>query len=154
MKTEKEWLGFVEDLKKYYNNVITCSEMRETYPDFDFCGAIFTIPKECPLTCAAEIIFSCFSDTNIYSRVSINIIIPFQAEWKELPQIGRLYTACENESEISFSVYLRGDYIELRDCIAYGDRGDSDGYGMEPDTWLIGWLNRKGEWVEPFYIEK
>jgi hypothetical protein len=42
--------------------------------------------------------------------------------------------------------------IELTDCIHEGDRGDSDGYGVEPDTWIKAYANLKGEIVSPFAL--
>ena len=42
--------------------------------------------------------------------------------------------------------------IKLYDCIEEGDRGDSDGYGVEPDTWITAYANLKGELVSPFAL--
>jgi len=38
-------------------------------------------------------------------------------------------------------------------CIKYGGRGDEDGYGVEPDTWIIAYLNLDKEFVSPFALE-
>lgn len=42
--------------------------------------------------------------------------------------------------------------IEISKVIQEGDRGDSDGYGVEPDTWIVAYLNSKGEFVSPFSL--
>ena len=42
--------------------------------------------------------------------------------------------------------------IEISKVIQEGDRGDSEGFGVEPDTWIVAYLNRKGEFVSPFSL--
>lgn len=44
------------------------------------------------------------------------------------------------------------DLIELSCCIEEGDRGDEDGFGIEPDTWIVGYLNLSGEFIIPFSL--
>ena len=38
-------------------------------------------------------------------------------------------------------------------CIKDGGRGDSDGYGVEPDTWVVAYLNAEMKFVSPFALE-
>lgn len=44
------------------------------------------------------------------------------------------------------------ELIELSCRIEEGDRGDEDGFGMEPDTWIIAYLNLNGGFVSPFSL--
>jgi hypothetical protein len=42
---------------------------------------------------------------------------------------------------------------ELMYCVEEGDHGDVDGFGVEPDTWIISWLDPEGNFITPFYLE-
>ncbi len=42
----------------------------------------------------------------------------------------------------------------LHICIEEGDRGDSDGYGVEPDTWVTTYVYPDGSILSPFISEK
>jgi hypothetical protein len=39
--------------------------------------------------------------------------------------------------------FIEYDLIELTCSIRRGDTGDSDGFGVEPDTWIKAYLNYK-----------
>ena len=40
--------------------------------------------------------------------------------------------------------WISENEIKVMECIKEGSHGDEDGYGVEPDTWMIGYLNREG----------
>ena len=42
----------------------------------------------------------------------------------------------------------------MKECIAEGYNGDEDGYGVEPDTWMIGYLNKEGVLQGSFEISE
>lgn len=44
--------------------------------------------------------------------------------------------------------------IEISKIIQEGDHGDSDGFGIEPNTWIMAYLNLRGEFVSPFSLQK
>jgi len=48
--------------------------------------------------------------------------------------------------------FIEYDLIELTCSIRRGDMGDSDGFGVEPDTWIKAYLNYHGEFVSPFSL--
>jgi hypothetical protein len=48
--------------------------------------------------------------------------------------------------------FIEYNLIELTCSIRRGDMGDSDGFGVEPDTWIKGYLNYQGEFVSPFSL--
>lgn len=165
MKNEKYWLGVLDDMRNFRWGMMSFTEFKEKYPSFCVWeirkGIRITIPEDCPLNFAADIILQNPREEwrqdpkDTYVIEISGIKIPFQPEWKSLPQIGLLRKACNEESSIEFSCYLRNNgLIEMMRCIERGDNGDSDGYGMEPDTWLKSWLKPNGEWNEPFYIVK
>lgn len=44
------------------------------------------------------------------------------------------------------------DSIDVRYCVQHGDCGDSEGFGVEPDTWLTGILGSDGTATRLFNI--
>jgi len=48
--------------------------------------------------------------------------------------------------------WISGNEIRVRKCLEQGYPGDEDGYGVEPDTWLVGTLNRNGNLKELYHI--
>jgi len=51
-----------------------------------------------------------------------------------------------------FSKPVAFGLIEIINCIMSGDRGDDDGYGVEPDTWIQGYLDSEFKFVSPFSL--
>lgn len=57
------------------------------------------------------------------------------------PEIGRIL---DDGTAYSYLEWLSEDRIKIRIWIEEGDRGDEDGYGVEPDTWMVGFINKEG----------
>ena len=50
--------------------------------------------------------------------------------------------------------WISENNIKVKECIAEGYNGDEDGYGVEPDTWMIGYLNKEGVLQGSFEISE
>lgn len=50
------------------------------------------------------------------------------------------------------AVRIDFDLIEITECIQNRGVGDSDGFGVEPDTWIKAYANLQGELVSPFVL--
>ena len=50
--------------------------------------------------------------------------------------------------------WISENKIKVKECIAEGYNGDEDGYGVEPDTWMIGYLNKEGVLQGSFEISE
>ena len=160
------WSALADDIRLFRKGNISLEEMQNKYPDLDIRGGYscwynyeeamrITIPIECPFPKALELAFSTAHEAKDQNVAEINgWIFPYQKEWEQLPEIGKLEKICAEKRDVNFRCSIYGDEVELRDCIKWGDRGDSDGCGMEDDTWLLARINKKGEWVRPFQIEK
>ena len=160
------WSALSDDIRLFRKGNISLEEMQNKYPDLDIRGGYscwynyeeamrITIPIECPFPKALELAFSTAHEAKDQNVAEINgWIFPYQKEWEQLPEIGKLEKICAEKRDVNFRCSIYGDEVELRDCIKWGDRGDSDGCGMEDDTWLLARINKKGEWVRPFQIEK
>ena len=68
----------------------------------------------------------------------------YQEAIPEIIKKGKVYATLK---DIGFNL-LKAFY-----CIKDGGRGDSDGFGVEPDTWIVAYLNSKKEFVSPFALE-
>lgn len=44
--------------------------------------------------------------------------------------------------------------IKVMECLEEGSNGDEDGYGVEPDTWMIGYLDKEGTLLGCFEIRE
>lgn len=52
--------------------------------------------------------------------------------------------------QVSWAKRIDFELIELMVCIEEGYRGDSDGFGVEPDVWMKGYLSMDGRFASPF----
>lgn len=164
-KNDSYWSALADDIRLFRKGTISLEEMQNKYPDLDIRGRHLyysdykeiiwiVIPRECPLPNALEIAFTTVREQKDLNLAEINgWIFPYQKEWKQLSQIGSLEEICTEQRDVNFRCSIYGDEVELRYCIKHGDCGDSDGYGMEDDIWLLARINQKGEWVRPFQIE-
>lgn len=50
--------------------------------------------------------------------------------------------------------WLSDNEIKIMYCIEEGNRGDEDGFGVEPDIWILSALDRKGQLKYPFRFNK
>lgn len=168
MKDESYWLKAAEDIKRFRKGRFTKRDLMERYPELGIEEDYLTfdnikesiylnIPAECPPRCAAIIAFATDprpQDVNRADRF-LTITIAYRPEWEKLKQVGKLIDICKEKKDVKFQYnYIEKRRLVLRYCIEEGDNGDEDGYGMEPDTWLIGELDSKGRWLEKFYIER
>lgn len=165
-KNVSYWSALADDIRFFRKGVISLEEMKNKYPELDiregYIGwhnykevMCIVIPRECPFHKALELAFSTDHEPKDKNFADIGgWIFPYQKEWEQLPEIGDLEKICAEQRDVNFHCSVYGDEVELRKCIKWGDRGDSDGYGMEDDTWLLARINKKGEWVRPFQIEK
>lgn len=169
-KDERYWLSVVNDMQLFRVGNFSKEQFKEKYPDFHvwqgWCqdGAKeamrITIPKDCPLPMVAKIMIeSCHKPKDV-GLVYPDIQMAYQPAWAKLPQIGKLKQLCATKEPIVFQTqlhqndsYYKQTYIEMRYCIAHGSHGDEDGYGIEPDTWLMALLKEDGTWLKEWYIE-
>ena len=168
MKDESYWLQAAEDIKRFRKGRITKKDLMERYPElgieedyltFDHIkeSIYLNIPAECPPRCAAIIAFATDPRPQDVNRADrwLTITIAYRPEWEKLKQVGKLIDICKEKKDVKFRYnYIEKRRLVLRCCIEEGDNGDEDGYGMEPDTWLIGELDSKGRWLGKFYIER
>ena len=165
MKEDSYWLSAAEDIRRFRKGLIPRVELAAKYPELQIQqtgrgweaieDAIrITIPKECPLHCAAEIAFSTPYEPNdkCLAQSWLCMEVAFRPEWRELKQTGRLEDICAQEEDVVFDCSVGRNAVKLMECIKEGGRGDEDGYGIEDDTWLVAYLTRKGEWKTPFFI--
>lgn len=168
-KDERYWFSVVNDLQLFRVGKFSREQFKEKYPDFHvwqgWCqdGAKeamrITIPKDCPLPMVAKIMIeSCHKPKDV-GLVDPDIQMAYQPAWAELPQIGELKQLCTIKKNVVFRTqlhqndsYYKQSYIEMRYCIAHGSYG-GDGYGIEPDTWLMALLKEDGTWLKEWYIE-
>lgn len=161
------WQQAADDIILFRKGQLSREKLTERYPDLhctegwrrreEIKDAVnYTIPASCPLPDAARIIMN--SKYEPFDKCLVGwkeIELSYCPEWEKLPQIGKLADICTNRKSVRFTVWEReGDYIDIRYCIRMGDRGDEDGYGVEPDTWLVARLNPDGSWLTPWYIEE
>lgn len=168
MKDENYWLKAAEDIKRFRIGRLTKNDLMDRYPELNIQDDYLTfenikesihitIPAECPPHCAAMIAFAADPRPQDVNRADrwLTITIAYRPEWEKLKQIGKLIDICKEKKDVKFRYNsIEGRRLVLRYCIEEGDHGDEDGYGMEPDTWLVGELNPKGRWIGQFYIEK
>lgn len=167
MKDETFWMKAASDIKRFRKGQMTTKELRERYPELniqedyvkwtEYKESIhIRIPSECPLPCAVKIVFSTDSESGDINRADrwLTMHVPYQSEWEQLSQVGRLRDICRQKRAIDFECCIEGKLLVLRYCIEEGDHGDEDGYGIEPDTWLIRELNPKGNWIGPFRVQE
>lgn len=167
MKNETFWMKAAADIKRFRKGQLTANELKERYPELDIQedylkweafkeSVCIHIPSECPLHCAVKIVFCTEGEPGDINRADrwLMMHIPYQPEWEQLLQVGRLHDICRQKRDIDFYCCIEGKRLLLRYCVEEGDHGDEDGFGMEPDTWLIRELNPKGNWIGPFYIQK
>ena len=162
------WLKAAEDIKRFRKGRVTMHELMERYPELNIQEDYLSfenikesihinIPAECPSHCAAIIAFATDPRKQDINRADrwLTITIAYRPEWERLSQVGELISICKEKKEIKFNNnYIYNRQLVLRRCIEEGDHGDEDGYGMEPDTWLIGKMDSKGRWLGYFYIER
>jgi hypothetical protein len=67
----------------------------------------------------------------------------YDSEIKYICSKGKIYTRV---------FLLKSDVMYLMYCIEEGDCGDEDGYGVEPDTWIIAYVDRGGNFLVPFEL--
>lgn len=160
------WLKAAEDIKRFRKGRVTMRELMEWYPELNIQEDYLTfenvsesiyinVPAECPLHCAARIAFATTPRAHDVCRADrwLTISIAYRPEWEDLNQVGEMIDICNKKRAIKFDYnYIDEGRLVLRRCIEEGDNGD-EGFGMEPDTWLICELDSEGNLVEPFYIE-
>lgn len=166
MKDESKWQKAAEDIKRFRKGYITKTELKERYPELNIQddyiqwenvkeSIYIRIPKECPIQYAVKIAIATEPRKNDNNRADrwLSICVAYRPEWDNLKQVGKLQEICKEKKDIKFDYcYVEGKHFVLRYCIAEGDNGD-EGFGMTPDTWLIGELDLKGNWIVPFYLE-
>jgi len=88
-------------------------------------------------------------ECNVFGS-KINIFRSVDDEWAFQSEVPRLI------AQGSVFVYLEELNFGLQKaskCIRDGGRGDEDGYGVEPDTWMVAYLNSDLKFVSPFALE-
>jgi hypothetical protein len=85
------------------------------------------------------------SDKPSFGNMPIDLddYFAYQAAVPKLIKEGKVYVYLE---EVGFN-FIRANY-----CIKDGGRGDSDGYGVEPDTWITAYLNSNEKFVSPLAL--
>ncbi len=160
-------MNLCDDIILFRKGQLSREELTKRYPEFQ-CkkgwtryngiedAVSFIIPPSCPLVEAAQIIVN--SECEPFDKCLVDHIswkMDYCPEWGKLEQIGKLSDICAYEEQVEFRVWLREkDFIDIRYCIKRGDYGDEDGFGMEPDTWLVARLNQDGTWRKPWFIEE
>ena len=168
---DQYWLSVVRDLQQFRIGKISKEQFKNKYPEFnvwpgwrqypEIKEAIrITIPKDCPLPIVSKIMIEAHYKPKDVGLVYPDIQMAYQPAWAELPQIGKLKQLCTTQEPVVFQTQLHQDdsyyklsYIEMRYCIAHGSNGDEEGYGIEPDTWLMALLKEDGTWLKEWYIE-
>jgi len=85
------------------------------------------------------------NDTRSFGKQKIDLDDYFAYKYA-IPKIikeGKIYATIKDEG---FNL------LSAIHCIKDGGRGDSDGYGVEPDTWIVAYLNMKKEFISPFAL--
>lgn len=79
-----------------------------------------------------------------YKYLASDDFFTFSSERRKMIANGFLYVSAER---------IKFDLIELTECIQDRGRGDEDGFGVEPDTFVKGYLNIDGGFVSPIALE-
>ncbi len=80
-----------------------------------------------------------------YRSRAQNDYFTFSGERSKMIKSGFLYVSAER---------IQFDLVKLTACIKDGGRGDEDGFGVEPDTYVNGYLSLDGEFISPVALEE
>lgn len=80
-----------------------------------------------------------------YKRQAQDDYFTFSSERRKIIKNGFMYVSAER---IKFKLVI------LSACIKDGGRGDEDGFGVEPDTYVKGYLSLDGEIISPVALEE
>lgn len=166
------WLTAAEDFRRFRKGEIPMLELIRRYPKFEIkegshCYVGFKedvkiiIPEDCPLPMIPQIVSAVEKGNGDVCRIDYDIRIAYQSAWEAFPPLKKIEEICEAKKSVVFKVSLMGKYwrsnldpiIDIRFCVREGSHGDSDGYGVEDDTWIVGLLNMDGSWFKEWYIE-
>ncbi|MBQ0089890.1 MAG: hypothetical protein KBT27_11240 [Prevotellaceae bacterium] len=166
------WLSVAEQLGRFRLGEITKQELIDLFPELkiedgwrmydSIKEAIdWTVPQECPLSLVPKIVIAaCKEEQENVNHVNLHVQVAFQPEWLNLRQVGELEQSCRQKMPITFfrvgvlkSSKTGNLFVELRDCIKEGSRGDEDGFDVGSDTWLVGILKEDGTWLLNWHLE-
>lgn len=172
MKSESYWREAAEDFIRFRKGELSAKELMGRYPEFHMKegwrlrsgikeAVELTIPEDCPLSMLATIVRAVRDEYEDINYIHYDIRVPYQTAWEAFPQWGRFKEICEAKESVIFRISLHGPYwrnnlepcIDIRCLIREGSHGDSDGYGIEDDTWIVGILNEDGTWLHEWYVE-
>jgi hypothetical protein len=80
-----------------------------------------------------------------YKRQAEDDYFTFSSERRKIIKNGFIYVSAER---------IKYKLVELSACIKDGGRGDEDGFGVEPDTYVKGYLSLDGEILSPIALEE
>ena len=167
------WLSAAEDFRRFRKGEISMQELIPKYPEFniqegwrwndDIKEAIrMVIPESCPMPMIPPIVCAVKNENGDVGLIHYDIRIAYQPAWAALPQWGKIKEICEAKEPVIFEVSIEGPLwrrsnkepiVDIRYCVREGSHGDEDGFGIEPDTWIVGLLNMDGTWYREWYIE-
>lgn len=171
-KTDQYWLTAAADIRRFCKGEINAAALAECYPEFeisdgyhyvDFGDCIYvTMPEGCPLQMIAKIAQAAVLQKDDVNRINdCKIRITYQPAWEKFTRWSKLKEVCENKQPIVFEMSARDKWwrdsgepvIDIRFLLHEGSHGDSDGYGVEDDTWLVGLLFENGTWFKEWHLE-
>ena len=172
MKSVKEthfWLSAAEDFRRFRKGEISMHELIQKYPEFDtqkgyssYTESVrIIIPEDCPLSVIPQIVSAAREENGDVCCIDYDIRVAYQPAWEAFPQWGKIKEICDAKEPVVFRVSIYDKYwrsnidpvVDIRHCVHEGSHGDSDGYGIEDDTWIVGLLNMDGTWFKEWYIE-
>ena len=84
---------------------------------------------------------------------SCKVYIPVTADsFDDLGKYNKEICKLVREGYVYGYAKLVGDTVEAKYCIEDRGVGDEDGYGVEPDEWLIAKLDLNGNYIERFHL--
>lgn len=172
IKIGQYWLTVAADIRRFCKGEINADTLAERYPEFeiregyhytDFGECInITVPEGCPLQMIAKIAHAAGRETGDVNRINdCGIRITYQPAWEKFTRWSKLKEICAAKRSIVFDMQAkdkwwrnsRNPIIDIRFLLHEGSHGDSDGYGIEDDTWLVGLLFENGTWFKEWYLE-
>lgn len=169
-RSVRYWKRIVHDVRRYCRGEIKREELDKRYPKLrvrkDYNPSLvmddsidITIPSNCPLRYVYKIVETAQErdgDKAIVYEVYAEFISCRQ--WRDLMPMdtwfNELCRITTKPQKVTFKCILYNDILNLYYHLEYGDNGDDDGYGVEPDTWLRANINSKGTFIKPFFIER
>lgn len=166
------WHSAAEDFRRFRKGETSMQELMQKYPEFDIKEGYrwkkdtiesirLVIPENCPIPMIPQIVRAMDNEDGDVCLIAYDIRIAYQPAWEAFPQWGKIKQICEEKEPVLFRVSISGPswrsnkepIVDIRYCVREGSHGDSDGYGVEDDTWIVGLLNMDGTWYREWYIE-